>query len=197
VQAGDLSPLESQTQLKSLCLDWNSKAESLSPISRLPSLTVLRLNDLKKVRDLSPLRDCSGLIRVALCGGVWNAFRVRSLEPLASLQKVSQLQILNVRVETESLEPLTRMASLAELELSNQFPTQEYAKLAALRRDVKCPHLAPYVRLGEAVADTLNGKDVMVVGKKKPFLSWKSDQTRIEKYVAEFDRMKAQFAEMT
>ena len=86
-----------------------------------------------------------------------------------------------------------RVASLAfyEMRVSDLGPLADYAYLAARLPQVECDMFAPFVPLGQAIG----GSDVMVVGKRKPFLNASRDADRLARYVRDFERLQSGFAE--
>ena len=93
-------------------------------------------------------------------------------------------------MEDESLEPIAELKELQELSISNQFPTKEYAKLSVALPNTKCDKFEAYVHLPSSIGD----KDIMVVGKRKPFLNSNSkvDMKRLEKYQEQFKLLQSE-----
>ncbi|WP_369691018.1 hypothetical protein [Robertmurraya korlensis] len=67
--------------------------------------------------------------------------------------------------------------------ISNQFPTEEYAKLSVALPNTKSDKFEAYVHISP-----IGDKDIMVVGKRKPLLNSnsKSDVKRLQKYQEQF-----------
>ncbi len=185
----DLSPLGQMSGLRQLAIRWNTKVRDLSFLLDLPLLETFVLDDTPKVRDLAPLTSLTGLTALAFSGGIWNKNRAESLEPIGALSKLRELELINIFVEQGGLKPIAACRKLEVMALSNQLPTEDYAYLAAKLPDVECDQLAPYVELDHAI----DGKDVMVTGKRKPFLNARKDAERLARYVREFDALKARF----
>jgi hypothetical protein len=164
---------------------WNTRARDIEALGGLSSLQGLVLEDTPKIRDLAPLARLRGLSSIEFSGGIWNRNTASSLEPLAQLTSLRDLTLLNLRVESGGLRPLARCRSLETLELSNQFATEDYAYLSVHLPNARCPHFAPYIRLKQPV----DGKDIMVVGRRKPFLNSRRDQKRLERYASAFAKL--------
>lgn len=50
--------------------------------------------------------------------------------------------------------------------------------------------LGPIIRLGEhAIGEGYEKRDVLIVGKRKPFLNSHADEPRIQRDIEEFDRL--------
>ncbi|NKB27910.1 MAG: hypothetical protein GKR99_10285 [Rhodobacteraceae bacterium] len=65
--------------------------------------------------------------------------------------------------------------------MSNQFDTSDYAYLSVYLPRAECARFAPY----ESLLREIGGKDVMVTGKRKPFLNTRDpkDAAQPEKYL--------------
>ena len=95
---------------------------------------------------------------------------------------------INISVERDGLRPLAACAKLKHLTVPNQFPTADYAYLSALMPQVECDLFAPWVPRAES-----GGHDVMVVGRRKPFLHSVRDRERITRYEREFEALRRDF----
>lgn len=87
-----------------------------------------------------------------------------------------------IKLKDESLEPISHIKGLLDLKLSNQFPTEEFARLSVTLPQTKCDYFQPYVKLD----DPIDGKDIMVIGKRKPFLNSSTDIKKLQKYEEKF-----------
>lgn len=134
------------------------------------------------LNDIEPLQYCQTLNKLELSGGIGNALKINTLDPLKQLVNLKYLSLTNIRVKDGSLEPVTCLKNLLEIKISNQFPTEEYAKLSVALPETKCDYFHPYVKLN----DSIDGKDIMVIGKRKPFLNAILDIKKLEKYDEQF-----------
>ncbi len=182
LRVDDLSIVSSLKNLEVLSLEWNTKAKSLWDISKNTSLTSLSIKDFSKLNDISPLKNSSNLEVLQLSGGNWHSLNLNTLQPVSHLKHLKYLGLANVRVKDETLEPISALKGLRKLEISNQFPTEEYARLSVTLPNTTCNYFQPYVSLSTPI----EGKDVMVVGKRKPFLNSKVDVKRLQKYEEKF-----------
>ena len=190
MRVSDIAPLSEVGGLTQLAIRWNTKLVDLSPLSRLQDLQVLVLEDTPKTFDLSPLASCRALTALEYSGGIWNRNTAASLTPIAQLPMLEELILTNLKVREGGLKPLGKCKRLKSLSVSNQFPTEDYAYLSAALPHVQCDLFASHVKLSEAI----DGKDVMVVGNRKPFLSSTDDVTRIEGYQKAFEELRSEFA---
>jgi hypothetical protein len=94
-------------------------------------------------------------------------------------------------VLADGLRPLAHIRTLRRLELSNQFDTEDYAYLSVHLPQATCDKFAPFVRLPQPFED---GRDVMVVGRRKPFLSSQIDAAKLRRYDERFSELRRQFA---
>lgn len=189
MRVSDLTPLAQHLWLRRLAITWNTKVTSINPIGELGGLEVLVLEDTPKVRSLDPIARLHDLVALDYSGGICNKNRAESLDPVGQLQKLEELMLTNLRIDTGGLRPIAKCSRLKHLTVSNQFPTADYAYLSARLPEVDCDMLTPWVRLGQA----LEGKDIMVVGRRKPFLSSVEDRDRIEKYERQFEKLRTEF----
>jgi hypothetical protein len=174
----DLSSLELLSGTETIYLCWNTKATKLWDITKNINLKSLSFEDFKRLNSLDSLQQCQTLEELHLSGGIWNTLNIDTLEPLKQLNNLKYLGLANIRVKDESLEPLSHLPNLQELEISNQFTTEEYARLSVALPDTKCDYFEPYVKLN----DSIGGKDIMVIGKRKPFLNSSIDTKKLQKY---------------
>jgi hypothetical protein len=185
----DLSAISSLTNLEVLGLEWNTKANNLWDLSNNTYLKSLSIKDFSKLNDINPLQNKKSLEILILSGGVWNTLKLNSLEPLRFLSDLKYLGLSNIKVLDESLEPISFIKGLQELEISNQFSTEEYARISVNLPNTKCSLFQPYIYLTSPIDD----KDVMVVGKRKPFLNSKVDVKRLQKYEEQFKEFQRKF----
>ena len=170
---------------------WDTKVTDISFLEQLPNLRLLGLSDCPKVRDISPIAALKNLEVLDLSGGMWSTFRPMTLKPLEGLSNLWGLSLKAMRVGDQSLEPVAGLKNLQVLELSNQFPTLEYARLSVALPDTKCDHFEPFLDFNAGS----RAKQVMVTGKGKPVLKLPEEQVRLDHYVAQFRALQDSFRE--
>lgn len=185
----DLSSIATMTRLRHLGIDWNTKARSLAPLTSLTRLETLSLNQTPKLQDLSPLMRLPNLRAVRFAGGIWSKNRVQCLQPLASLPKLTELLLGNLAIDEGGLRPLAECSSLRRLEVSNQFDTADYAYLSVHLPDTECDYFRAWVE----VAKTGDLPEIMIIGRRKPFLRASEDAERIRKYERAFAKLQQRF----
>jgi len=183
-----LAPLTRMKRLRRLQLWWVQKLADLLPLAELP-LEVLILDDLRYANDITPVAKIAGLKALMLSGGMSTTQVIDTLEPLTKLPKLQELRLVALKLGNDTLRPLERCMALTDLWLPNTFDVSEYAYLAAKRPDLRSNALRPY----EVLEHRVNGKDVMVTGKRRPFLNSKTDSDKIAKYQVQFEALVEDF----
>jgi hypothetical protein len=191
VRVVDLSLLARLRRLEALEIIWDTKVSDVGFLRQLPGLRLLGISHCPKVHDIGPISSLRNLEVLDLSGGMWSTFKPETLQPLAGLDKLWGLSMTNIRVGDQSLEPVAHLKGLKLLELSNQFPTREYARLSVALPDTECTHFEPYF---DFFAGS-RARQVMVTGKGKPVLSLPEHQARLDRYVAQFRSMQDEFRE--
>lgn len=189
LRVADLSPLGRLKRLEALEIDWNTKVTDISFLAGLTRLRLLALIHCTKVRDLAPIGQLENLEILDLGGGMWATFRPDTLAPVRKLKKLRGISLKAIRVGDESLAPVAELSGLRKIELSNQFPAEEYARLSVAFPDIDCPHFQPYLDFHAGA----KAKQVMITGKRGPVLSLPEDAARLERYVARFRAMQDKF----
>jgi hypothetical protein len=191
----DLSPLEDLPHLELAAFYWNQRARRLWNLARNPALRGLQFRDFTRLHALDDLAAGSALTEIVFGDAVWNTSVFHTLDPLAGLSGLRSLRFTAKKINDGRIQPLGQLVGLAQLNIpTNLFTTEQIAWLRARLGDgVEAPALAPFVRLEKPLE--LNGKarDLLLVGKRKPFLNSKSDSARVNRHIAEFDRLVAQF----
>jgi len=188
----DLSPLEDLECVEKISYFWNQKAESLWRLSKNVKLTELAIENFNGARDLEPLVGSLSLERLSFGNGAWGKYGVLSLEPLTQLQALTHLDMNPKVIEDNKARPLTKMIKLRSLDFNNRlFTTEKVAWLKAHLPDhVESERLAPFVHVDVGLE-----QDVLVVGKRKPFLNSQKDAVRLAKYVDKFNSLVAYYRE--
>ncbi|WEK56091.1 MAG: leucine-rich repeat domain-containing protein [Candidatus Cohnella colombiensis] len=181
----DLSPIENLDKIESLSLTWNSKAVQLWNMEKNKQLRQLKVSDFSKLRSIELIKTGASLEILELSGGVWTRINIESLLPLSGLSRLKQLTLTNIKVDDQSLEPLLELKHLEVLELSNQFPVEEYAKLSVVLTETECNLFSAYTKLKSPIGD----KDIMITGKGKPFLNSILDTKQINAFKTKFQKI--------
>lgn len=186
----DLSGLETLTNVKILGLESNTKASQLWNLKANPSLESLLIRGFTKLTDIQYLKYGSNLRILELEGNNSNQLKLENLQPVKYLQNLRYLGLSNIRILDESLEPISFLKGLELLETSNQFLTEEFAKLSVLLPNTQCNKFEPYFRLTYPIDEL----DIMVVGKRKPLLNYKRDKKKLDKYEENFKKIQEKYS---
>jgi Leucine-rich repeat (LRR) protein len=180
----DLTLLGSLSNIEILALDWNTKAKKLWEMTNNRALKSLSIKDFPKLDDNSLMQTCpKHLESLVLSSGEWNKLKISTLHSLEHLMNLNYVSLIGVHVKDESLKPISHLNGLKKLDIStNTFPTEEYARLSVALRKTECAAFQPYIHFSPPIGD----KDVLVVGKRKPFLNSKADVKRLQKYEDEY-----------
>jgi hypothetical protein len=122
-----------------------------------------------------------------------STWKFDTLQPLASLTKLKSLTLASINVVDKSLQPLAALVNLEILEVTNQFPTAEFARLSTQLKHTVCEKFQSYTKVS---LEDINGtviSDIMITGSRKPFLHSTRDAEKIAKYVQKFQKLVATF----
>ncbi len=200
VKTDNFEALSNMKRLDKLVIDSNARITTLDFLVPLTGLRRLELRALKNTLDLQPLGQLTGLQSLILDGGFSRTMKAKSVAPLADLKNVVDMELVAIRFDDQSLAAVAEMSALETLRITNYFPTESYAELCALRPDIQCDRLAPYVR-NKAVHHVMdeNGKMIrlrdggyFVTGRRKPFVKLE-DAHLLQRYVDEWDGLVAKF----
>lgn len=185
IRASTLAPLPLIKGLHRLSLNWSTKLEDLGILAQLPELEALILNDLGKIDRIDSISQLKNLRYLEITGGFNKTAKYKTLSPISNCERLETLRLGNIRVDDDDLQFLTSCPHLKSLHLSNQWPTEQYALLSKKLPNLQCEHFKPWVPLSQP----LNGKDILITGRGKPFLSSLTDQEKIRNYETEFARL--------
>lgn len=186
----DLSPLETLDRVENLSLIWNTKVINLWDMSKSKQLRQLLISDFSKLRTIDLLTTAPSIELLELSGGIWNRLNIVSLKPLSELEQIKQLTLNNIKVDDQCLEPISKLNRLEVLEISNQFPVEEFAKLSMELTQTECKLFSPYTKLKSPIGD----KDIMITGKGKPFLNSLIDGNKIKTFESDFKKLQEQYS---
>ena len=187
----DLSPLEELPDLQLVAFYWNQRATRLWNMSRNPRLAGLCFEDFTRLHDLRDLRSGASLQELEFGDAVWSTSVFESLEPLVALSGLRSLNFNAKRIDDGRIEPLAHLIRLEALRFPpRQFTTRQVAWLRAkLPASLESASLAPVVPLGQPLELEGKTRDVLLAGKRKPFLNSVTDEVRVRKHVDEFQQM--------
>ncbi len=138
VTAKDLSGLSRLTRLRVLKLDSPRNVTDFTPLTVLPSIERLFVENAKHMSSLdwlAPLGDRLAVLGVE--GSIWTMQKVPSLAPLSGFA-FEALFLTSVRLADKDLTPLASCPNLAHLACARFAPKASFEALKALRPDIRC-----------------------------------------------------------
>jgi hypothetical protein len=191
----DLTPLEDLPALRIVSFYWNQRSPRLWNLARTPNLTALSFQDFTRLHQLDELRAGESLEEVAFGDAVWAKSTFETLEPLSSLTGLRSLSIHPRRIDDGRVQPLGALTDLEKLSIPfNLFTTEQIAWLRArLPKTVESTTLAAVLQLKKPLPLDDKSRDVLLIGKRKPFLNSKLDADRISRHVRSFEDMVNRF----
>ena len=196
----DLTPLETLPQLRLVAFYVNQRTARLWDLRRTARLVALRFENFTRLHALDDLATGRTLQELDFGDALWNTPVFDSLSPLAALTSLRRLSFNARKITDGRIQPLASLPQLDWLGFTaNLFTTPQVAWLKAhlpesVRSNVVGPlfHLGSIKNLSDGSVTEL-GKNVLVVGKRKPALNASRDAARIQRYVEEFDRLVQRF----
>jgi len=187
----DLSPLEDLPFLELVAFYWNQRATRLWDFRRTPRLRGLSFKDFRKLTALDELVSATSLDQLVFGDAVESKSVFDSLDPLGGLARLRSLEFMPRRIADGRVDALGGLDKLEHLYCpSNLFTSRQFAWLRArLPRASESRVLQPLVNLPRPLGE----KDVLLVGRGKPFLNSGTDAVRISKHVDQFNRYVAEY----
>jgi len=110
---------------------------------------------------------------------MWTRNKYDSLDPLSNLIKLKSLA-LEADITDNRITPIANIQNLENLEFPpNLFSTEKIAWLKArIGHKVKSRHLSAYIDYGD---------EVIIMGKRKPFVNPKTQEKKFNNYVNKFN----------
>lgn len=143
-----LDLLESQQTLEELILEYVSGFDNLNAIGSLPQLTSLHLENLRRVRDFSPLSRSKTLKYLSIDGTFDWKQPIESLSFLSNLDSLEYLRLQGVRVFSDSpvFQGIDKLKNLKKVNIyMSAFPLKDFAYLEAVIPNVEGAVRAAYI----------------------------------------------------
>jgi len=179
----DLSILGQYPNLEYVHFFLNQKTEKLWDMSGNTRLSGLRLENFSRLSSLDGVQTAPHLKHLAFGDAIWSTHILNDIQALYGTH-LESFHFYAKKIEHIDILEFTKMPDLQKLDFrTNLFSTEEIAMLMA-----KAPHLSGYALRPlitfERRSDDEN--DVLIVGKRKPFLNSQKDCERIKKYEKKF-----------
>jgi hypothetical protein len=188
----DLSPIEDMSRLTHLAVFWNQRAQRLWNFSRNPDLLALHFTDFTKLDQLDDIAGGAPSLRVLEFGNAnFSRYQVKTLDPVGQLHDLTSLSFNAKTIGDNRIQPLANLRKLRDLDFpSNQFTVEQLAWLRARLPDTVAGLSLDAVRpLRQPLRRGSKQLDLLVNGRRMPFLSSTADATRVQKYIAAFQAM--------
>ena len=191
----DLTPLEDLPELRMVSVYWNQRSTRLWDFACTPHLTALRVEDFTRLHRLDDLCAGQTLRELIIGDAVWSKTTFETLEPLGGLKWLTNLSLHPKHIKDGRVQPLGSLANLEKLSIpANLFTTEQIAWLRAHLPDtVESAALAALFPLTRPLEVGGRSRDVLLVGKRKPFLNSELDAGRIRKHALKFEEMVKSF----
>lgn len=115
--------------LEFLHLGSSTSLGSIGQLSKIENLKWLETENLKQIKDFSPLSRLEQLVGLGINGSMWTTQRVDSLAPFSNLFKLRYVSLANTRVKDNSLKPLHNLKRLETLHIAQWWPEEEVIEL--------------------------------------------------------------------
>ncbi|WP_371380946.1 hypothetical protein [Sporomusa aerivorans] len=182
----DFKKLETLISIEYLIFFWNQRVTHLWDLSKNPKLRGLSFDDFTRMHTLEEIPLAPSLEELYFGDKIWNKYILDSLTPLSRAEKLKTLNFSAKKINDNDITPLARIMNLERLEFtSNLFSTEQIAWLTA-NTNITSSVLAPYKKLKYPLKTAGKIKDILVIGKRKPFLDSQEDKARLDKYEREF-----------
>ena len=162
------------------------------PFRRRQIFAVYTLRTSHRLNVLDDLAAGSSLEELAFGNAVWVTSSYATLDPLAGLGQLRDLNFSAKRILDGRIQPLASLTKLETLSFpTNLFTTEQCAWLRArLPNSATGRVLEPLMKLDKPL---VSGKDTLVIGKRKPWLNSATDRERIAGYEARFWQLVEEF----
>lgn len=185
----DFSPLEKLKHLQGVSVYWNIRNSTLWDMSKNPELEYLWFSSTKKIAyNPLALQKAKSLKQVVFIGDMDSSYPMQSLEWMRGMDSLETAYLRNIRLENRDTSVLDGAPSLTRFDFpAGMFTTEEIAYMCA-----KYPHIEGNSLCAYNTEDAILN-DVRVCGYRKPGLDLPKGQTRLDKYVKEFDALVAKY----
>lgn len=193
------------TRLEFLSIWWLRSIRDLGPLANLTNLTSLHISGTISGVSLEPLARLTGLRKLAIAANMSTVanmghLKVPTLAPLARPAQLEYFELFGIRPADRTLEQLTKLQSLKKLDIMNDFPVEETARLAGRPPNTEGFFREPYFE-GRENDDFLRCKKcgvrqrVVRIGRARPhFLCPDCDRAKLQEHLENYERLKREFA---
>jgi hypothetical protein len=169
----------------------NQRIDRMWDMTENIALEGLYISDFTRLHTLKGIEKAPKLERLSFGDAIWDKSVLEDLNPLEN-SRLKEFSFSGKSIKTEDISIYTKMPELEVLDFrSNLYTTEQLAWLVAKLPNVNGFSLRPYIEFDRNSSDM--SKDVLICGKRKPFLSSIEDTQKIKAYVDKFEKLVAQY----
>lgn len=182
----DFSPLETLENILYIDFFHNQRVTKLWDMSHNINLQALSLDDFSKLHSLKGVETAPNLKYLHFGDKIWSTSTLTDIEILLNTGLIG-FSFGGKSIENNDIMIFSKISTLKYVDFaSNLYTTEDIAKLVAISPNLEGYSLKPYIKFDR---DNISLKDVLICGKRKPFLSSVTDSIKIEKYVSAFNNL--------
>jgi hypothetical protein len=186
----DWSILSTLKDVKFIGYFHNQRVTQIWDMTNNDKLEGLYISDFTSLHSLDGLQKAPRLERIHFGDAVWPTSVLNNLKGLEN-SHLKEFNYSGKVIKEDDISIYTKMPNLEILNFpTNLYTTEQLAWLTAKLPKVQGYALRPYIKF-----DDNTDKDVLICGKRKPFLSSKKDELRIQKYEENFQQLVKQFTD--
>jgi len=164
----------------------NQRINKMWDMTENTALEGLYISDFTRLHTLKGIEKAPKLERLSFGDAVWSTSVLEDLNPLEN-SRLKEFSFSGKSIKTEDISIYAKMPELEVLDFpSNLYTTEQLAWLVAKLPNVKGYCLRPCIKFDRKEEDL---KDVLICGKRKPFLSSREDMQKINAYVNKFEKL--------
>ncbi|MFJ1472857.1 hypothetical protein ACILE9_01165 [Capnocytophaga cynodegmi] len=132
-----LEGIEKITNLRELALYSSPKLENIDPIGKMVGLKILGI-ELPKITDYSALATLVNLEELSLDGGMDRYQKLDNIHFVKNMKKLKKLSLTSTRMADKNFDAMTELTALETLDISWNYPVEEFEKLRILPNLKQC-----------------------------------------------------------
>jgi hypothetical protein len=181
----DWSTLSTLKDVKFIGYFHNQRITRLWDMSENNSLEGFYISDFTRLRTLDGIQRAPKLERLYFGDAVWSTSVLNDIKALENT-RLREFHFGGKIINEEDITIYTKMPNLELLNFpSNLYKTEQLAWLVAKMPEVRGYSMKPFIKFDRSNSDD----DILICGKRKPFLSSERDKDKIEKYVNKFEQL--------
>ncbi len=179
----DFSLLSSLENVEYIDFFINQRATNLWNMSNNKHLCGLAIDDFTRLHSLKGIETAPSLEYLHFGDKIWRKSILTDLDPLLKTKLVG-FSFNGKAIENNDILILSKIKSLKHFNCpTNLYTTEDIAKLVATFPQLEGYALRPYVKFDR---ECIQYADILICGKRKPFLYSDKDKNRIDNYAKKF-----------